>query len=740
MTRYEKIVLLLVLAALSWQTVPTPGHVTALFFSVWLLTLSYLVGGYWLFARSPAPPGWVRVVAGACLGVSLTSLVPAIDLRIQLEPIYNATPIANGVGSLALGIFLILRRQSREIQAAYRPLFWRSLVVLLGCAFLVYSPVTFGPYRAVMLALNQGNPLIHNNLLMFEYNQRRQQALVAQDYEAAIGYARQSLRAGKRWLDEDSVTDAYRISGVFTNVYETYQTQADTAYAYSKFAEALQLYQAGHRYLLAADTRSSRDGAPALNWEKERILSNENMGLCCLRLGQYTASDSLFVEALNLAEKLHLNPKTWRPALLADLGESLAADRQFKLSSRAYRTANRLLAQDPSRAKAVSRLNNSLVIALNTIKQDSILPALLQLSSLHFSSNDSTTYYKGQLYQAICAYQLARYPATDQLLRRCLQAQLRRNRLDAAALLVYQLLLAKNALALAHYPQASAYLAAAQTQLPAYQRTRGSGAGASNCLSVSAAINKSTGHYFLATQQYGELVALLPNDEASSKEHLAENLTGLTDLNVILDDLPAARSHRNALLALLADSPTPLTPNQTGLLATVAYVDYASGKYAAAHTRYQRVLACNQQFGQAQSATSATAWNGLGLLATAQHHYPLADSLFQRALALHQQLFGDQHPATGVVYLNYGQLRLRENDPAAAQQFFDQSLHIAQAFFSRDHDVFADLYMALGALAQRRQQNALARTYYQQALPIYLAKLGSSHWKTRLAQRKANQR
>jgi hypothetical protein len=376
---------------------------------------------------------------------------------------------------------------------------------------------------------------------------------------------------------------------------------------------------------------------------------------------------------------------------------------------------------------------------LNTIKQDSILPALHQLSSLHFSPNDSAIYYKGQLYQAICAYQLARYPAADQLLRHCLQAQQRRSQPDAAALLAYQVLLAKNALALAHYPQASANLAAAQAQLPAYQRTHGSGAGVSYCLSVSAAINKSTGHYFLAAQQYSELVALLPNDKASSKEHLAENLTGLTDLNVILDDLPAARLHSRALLALLADSPTPLTPKQTGLLATVAYVDYASGNYAAAHARYQRVLACNQHFGQAQSTTSATAWNGLGLLATAQHHYSLADSLFQQALVLHQQLFGDRHPDTGVVYLNYGQLRLQENDLAAAQHFFDKSMTIAQAFFPRDHDVFADIYMALGALAQRRQQDALAHTYYQQALPIYLAKLGPSHWKTRLAQRRADQ-
>ena len=737
MTRYEKIVVLLVLAAIGWQTVPTPGHSAALFFSVWLLTLSYLVGGYWLFARSPAPPGWVRVVIGACLGLSLTSLVPAIDLRIQSEPIYNAAPVANGIGSLALGIFLILRRQSREVQVTYRPVFWRSLVVLLGCAFLLYTPVTFGPYRTVMIVLNRGNPLIHNNLLIFEYDQQRQQALAAQDYGAAIGYARQSLKAGKRWLDEDSLTASHKISGAFTNLYETYQTQADTAYAYSKFRQALQLYQAGHRYLLAADTRSSRNSAPTLNWEKEKILSNENMGLCYLRLGQYTASDSLFIEALNLAKKLRLNPKIWRPALLADLGESLAADQQFKLSSRAYRTANRLLAQDTSRAKVVSSLNNALFIALNTIKQDSILPALHQLSLLHFSPKDSTAYYKGQLYQAICAYQLARYPATGQLLLRCLHAQQRRNRPDAAALLVYQLLLAKNALALAHYPQASANLAAAQAQLPAYQRTHGSGAGASNCLSVSAAINKSTGHYFLAAQQYSELVALLPNDKASSKEHLAENLTGLTDLNVILDDLPAARSHSNALLALLADSPPPLTPNQTSLLATVAYVDYASGNYAAAHARYQQVLACNQRFGQAQSAASATAWNGLGLLATAQHRYPRADSAFRQALALHQLLFGEQHPATGVVYLNYGQLRLQMKDLAGAEDFFGRSLRIAQAFFPPDNDAFADLDLALGDLASRRHQLALAHSYYQQAIPVYEAKLGPRHWKTQLAQRKA---
>ena len=572
MTRYEKVILGLVLAATGWQLAPTPGHNAALFLSTWLLLLSYLVGGYWLFAQPPLPRAWVRIVAGGCLATSLTSLLPAIDLRTQASSYnYQAAPIANGLLCLALGVYLVLRRRQPAMQATYRPLFWRSLATLLVCAFLLYPPVTFGPYRAVMLALNRGNPLIHNNLLIFEYDQQRQQALAAQNYGAAIGYARQSLKAGKRWLDEDSLTASHKISGAFTNLYETYQTQADTAYAYSKFAEALRLYQAGDRYLLAADTRPTKKAPPSTYWEEEKVLSRENMGLCYLHLHQYFRSDSLFLEAITAYKRLPPTSRNWGSRLFANLGESLASQQQYKISSQAYRAANRLLTTDTTRAAAATRMSNVLAIALNTIKQDSILPALHQLSSLHFSPNDSTVYYKGQLYQAICAYQLARYPATDQLLRRCLQAQLQRNQPDAAALLTYQILLAKNALALAHYPQASAYLAAAQAQLPAYQRTHGSGAGASSCLSVSAAINKSTGHYFLAAQQYSELVAPSANDKADSKEHLAENLIGLTDLNVILDDLPAARSHGKELLALLAASPTPLTPNQTGLLATVAY-------------------------------------------------------------------------------------------------------------------------------------------------------------------------
>jgi hypothetical protein len=589
-----------------------------------------------------------------------------------------------------------------------------------------------------MLALNRGDYLLTNNLLVFEYDQRRQQALEARDYEAATRYAQQSLAAGKRWLAEDSLTASYRISGAFTNVYETYQTRADTAYAYSNYAQALQLYQAGDRYLLAADTRPSARELPSPSWETEKILSRENMGLCYLRMHQYAQSDSLFGEAVQAYQRLPKQSARWFPRLFSELGESLAGERHYQVSSEAYRTASRLLAPDTTQESVAMQLGNKLAIVFNTINQDSIALALKQLQSLHYSPTDSAAYYKGQLYQAFCTDRLARYAATGQLLLRCLHAQQRHPKPDVNTVLVCQVLLAKNALLLAQYASARTYLLAARAQLPAYQRTHDATAGTSVCLSIEASLNKHEGNYTLATQQYTELAAITPIEKFGGQALLPESLAELTELNVVLDDLPAARTHAEALLALLAASKLPLTPSQTGLLAAAAYVDYASSNYAAARARYQQILACNRRFGQAQSAASATAWNGLGLLATAQHHYPLADSLFRQALVLHQQLFGEQHPATGVVYLNYGQSRLLASDLANAERSFNQARRIAQAFFSPEHDVFADLDLALGDLAQQRQQVALAHTYYQQAVPIYLAKFGAMHWKTRLAQRKAS--
>ena len=305
---------------------------------------------------------------------------------------------------------------------------------------------------------------------------------------------------------------------------------------------------------------------------------------------------------------------------------------------------------------------------------------------------------------------------------------------EAAALC--QLLLAKNSLALAHYPETQAYVDAALKILHAAKNGAASSVN-SACVSVLGVLNKALGKYAEADEQLAQVVAAMQRDGNDASGTLAEALTELADLDVTMGREAAAQEHVGHALVLVRQGRPMLLPSQTGIMATAAYVDYVQGHYNEARRKYRQVVAINDRYGRGQQAATAAAWNGLGLIETAQNHYERADSLFQQAASLHEKLFTKQHPLTATVYLNYGLLRLKQKRNADARLFFEKATGIAKAFLPAGHDTFGDLAMAMGNLAAQEKQAAVAHGYYEQAFAIYTHKFPATHWKVKNARQKS---
>ena len=149
------------------------------------------------------------------------------------------------------------------------------------------------------------------------------------------------------------------------------------------------------------------------------------------------------------------------------------------------------------------------------------------------------------------------------------------------------------------------------------------------------------------------------------------------------------------------------------------------------------MVAINTRYGQGQNGSTATAWNGLGLVEMTQHRYERADSIFQQAQRSYERLFTERNPLTANVYLNYGLLRLKQNRNQEAALLIEKAQGIAQAFLPVGHDMFADVAMAMGDLAAQKKQAAVAHGYYEQALAIYTHKFPATHWKVKAAKQKA---
>lgn len=732
-TRYEKLLLLLFFLALALQVAGVTPSAGLLWLSMWLLGLSYLLGGRWLFPDQAAFSASFYVIAGVCFGTSLISML--YTFRVQRDYFSLLLPVLNALFCAGLGFHLLTQKGNQEHLPVLRGLWLRSVILFGIAALFAYTPIVFTPYRAALLVLNRGDEGLTNNLLMHDYELAARTSLDGKDCNSAIDNARAAYASGNRWLAADSVVSKFKISGLYTLLYEAYDCQGDADFAQKRFALALKFYRKGNWYLVNSDNRRDGEGAPPAYWEEEKAWSMKQMADCYLKLRQFEQSDSLYMEAVRVYKKVKPVPDVYKARLAGGLAKSFAARMEYGASTKIYRVINQYLATDTT-AEAIGELTaNKLRISFNYIQQDSLPQALRELQAFSFSPGDTAhNRFDADTYRGICLYKMGRYGEADRALRKPWEFYKNRAERSWEALAATEILLAKNSLARGAYPQARVLATAALARTR--QKMGAASSSYAYCLSVVAALNKSLGQYAQADQQFRQALAIMRTEEADGTRTLPELLAQMAELNIALGREPTAKTQtQEAMQLLLAGEPVKL-PSQTGILVTAAYVDYVTGSYSAAQTKYRQVLAVNNKFGQAQSANSAVAWNGLGILATTLHQPARADSLLQQAVAVHEALFTKQHPLTGQVYLNYGQLRLRQGRLPEAATFFQQALGIAQAFLPNDHDSFGDLAMAFGNLAQLQREPVVAQAHYQRALDIYNRKFGPAHWKTRQAQQK----
>ncbi len=593
------------------------------------------------------------------------------------------------------------------------------------------------------MIINNDSEYLVNNLLMFEYKKKYENALENNDCDEAIEFALKSNKSGKIWIgiqdNEDQNTDKKsdtidknelcRISATYINLYKAYICKANGKYDNGEFSEALLNYQIAHKYLTDCDHKSKY-------WNEEPSWSLSNIAFCYEALNKYTLADSFHVEAIyNYRKKIGTTDKTLAK-LYSNLASCLSEERQFEYSNKLFNAANAILKTDSSNNDNRKDLStNYKNLAKNYIQQDSLQEALFFITkTMSVSKNTEMNFCSATLYHGIYLYRLSEYTKADSVLKICLQCYESQPKNDRQNIAECNLALSQVNIALAKYDEAKKYL-----QYGMQITTKNFGYNSvyyANYLKVLAYLNKIFGEYITSEKQYNEVVEIYSRELGRRNEKLPQVFSGLADLEITLSELDAAKAHSDSSISIASSFLPLIYTRSTELLNGSAYADYCLGLYKQAGNTYRKVIRINNNYNLNSSATTAIALNGLGLIETAKGNYKIADSLFQKSIKLHEKIFSESNPLTAIVYLNHGVLCIQEERFIEAEDEINKSLRINKRFFKKDHDIFADIFVSLGDLAKKKRQNKTANDNYKKALEIYRNKFNDKHWRVVATQSK----
>jgi tetratricopeptide (TPR) repeat protein len=752
---YEKILIGIVLLLFGLQLLPDFTGKGAFFgLATWLLALSYLIGGYWLLNPKDNRKHFIPIIAGLAFATSL-SVLP-FTIRIRKETVFEILPLLNVGLFLGLGIYLLIKRNAKDIVKYHKSIFIRSAIILTVVGFFSYTPASFKPYRYILIGLNNGNDYLIGNMQMFNYTEEFEDALERGDCERAIDNAKKANEAGKAWLgistvEEDNskeVEDAikklesdstklpselnnllnnfsnqsqlWKISGTFSNLYKAYKCKADEYYENSDYEQALNFYSKADKALNACDHNSEY-------WDVEQAYSLNLIALCYKKLYNYEYADSLFAEAIEKYQAVKDTTDRNVAIFYSNLAESMAEQLQFGYSNLIYKASIVILQRDSTNEENKKDIiENYHSLIKNHLQADSLEQAMFFIAETFKRVNKATVdFCNTNLYHGLCFYKLSEYKRADEILTECLDCY--KNLLEPANQNIAEnhLALAQAKIALAEYDLAASNL---DKGLEITTKNYGeSSARYANYLKVYAHLDKELGNYEKSEQEYYRVLETYINEFGERNRKLPEVLSGLADLEIVLAKFDKAKAHSDSSMSIanyFIDLDNPAT---TGLINNAAYVNYNFGLYEVADSYYKKTININNEYDLQLTAPTAIALNGLGLVMTAKRKYQTADSLFVQTLKLHKEIFTENHPFTAIVHLNYANLKIEENKLKQAKEMLNKSLNINKKFFDKGHDIFADINVAYGDIAKKEKQNDLAKDYYQKALDIYLVKFDEGH-------------
>ncbi|WP_158961175.1 tetratricopeptide repeat protein [Myroides fluvii] len=719
-----------------------------------------------MFHSTPKEEAYLPLVAGLILAPAVITL--PFSTKLQQPDYFVYLPIPAIVFTLGLGIYIFLARKKGAIAPDIRSIFYRGLVISIISSFFLYTPESFKPYRKVLLALNNGNTFISNNILMMDNTYESEAAIDENNCDIAISFALKAnqyarLLVEKTEMEEqnfqtrefifhellkDNIEDIsietiqmlyqyegeehlYPISRTYSTLFKAYFCKAETLYSAKQYKEALSHYVQAYKYLTIPTIKS-------IYWQEQKSDALNMIGHCYRQLNKIDLAGYFYVSAFDNYSKATNKTEIdlTSASYIGNMAFMVSAQNGFTESNQILEMINTALLkekQTPEHSKII--LNNYQGQIYNYLAIDSLQQVFTYITKAQeLVEKNSTLSCSIQLSLAYYQFKSNLFKQAETTIKdciRCFEEAPSSNKLKGFEA---QSVLGQIQFALGQFEEAKEQLTLV---LDVIEKSRGKTnelyAYDSNILGD---LNKVLGHYSLAAQNYQTALDLYNSGQIMQTHNIPLVLAGLSDLALLQGNLVKAQLLIDESLDIASTSIIPNSVNMATLYSHAAHVAYHRGNLTTADTLYQKVVLIADSYNLSTSLLKANSLNGLGLVEMNRKNYSTADQHFRKSLLIHQNIVSDQSPYTAQVYLNYGILNLREGKLTEAQTKLHQALKINQQFFKADHPIFGDLHVAFGDLAHKQGQAQTAQVNYTKALGIYTKYFNDTHWKIKEVQQK----
>jgi tetratricopeptide (TPR) repeat protein len=732
---YEKILAVIIVIVLGLRCNPniSPDNqhlYTSL--ALFVASISYLIGGYWLFRKNTKKLKALSILSGIALCPSVYDLHLLLEIKMHENIEYFLLP--NQLLFVSLGVVLLFKRKSLTEKSSIIGIFIRSAIVAVFTSFLYFIPETSAISRNVLSFFNKGDIKLQYNLKMAEYYEKSKTAYAMGDCESALQYAVASNKYGKLWLGIDTnvkstpIDSVKYISGTYDYMFLAYKCRAENEFFNADFAKAIIDYSnASYGIYYGAYQSTGYDSnfyKDCNSWLEERI------AVCYSKLRKYRTADSLFDKSIRVYRNLPAGNDSVLAEWLDEFALSVEEQYQYKLSTKLIGNALSILEKDSVKNR-INIIQNYFYLAQSYMYQDSIDNALILLTRVLKELPENDRFYcPANSYYGLCLYKLDKYYQADSMLNKSLNCFKTIDSVNSAVAGIYcSLTLVK--VSLGQFKNA---LDNIQNAVRLSLKISINGIVNPKYYEALAFVDEQMANYKEAEKNYTMLLSPAYAEESFSGFNQTGVKNELSHLYITTGKLNDAKTFSDQVLQNIGHSIKEGKLTYSPEINTLAYVRYCLGDYKGADTLYGDVIRTCNKWNRPNSSYMAIALNGLGLVKMSQSRTKSADSLFKASLSMHIRIFGKDNPYTALVYLNYGILKTSANAFSDAHAMLNSTLDIDNKFFDKSHDVFADVYFAMGNLFKKEKNKQQARNYFEQALNIYQNKFGKDYYKVLLTE------
>ncbi len=170
-----------------------------------------------------------------------------------------------------------------------------------------------------------------------------------------------------------------------------------------------------------------------------------------------------------------------------------------------------------------------------------------------------------------------------------------------------------------------------------------------------------------------------------------------------------------------------LQPDNPEYLNMAGRIAYDLGRYAEAHTFWEKALAIREKALGPEHPDVATSLNNLAALYYAQGQYAKAEPLLQRTLVIWAKSFGPEHPDVATSLNNLAGLYHAQGAYAKAEPLYQRALAIVEKSFGREHPHVAASLNNLALVYNDQGEYGKVEPLHQRALAILETALGREH-------------